>query len=162
MAGTSDPGNPFLGWLAKTVDEHWLSRRQFCEEAGINAGGLSKILNGITDPEPPTLRRIADALLAKGLIASRGELAIRALFPDEEENVEAHERQKGQEREDDIFTRYKRAVRHLTPGEQDIAIDMFEFLAGRLVEERDKKPARAARGEDTERRAERGRRAGAA
>lgn len=117
------------------------------------------MLNGQSDPEPPTLRRIADALLSKDLIASRGELAIRALFP-EEEDMRAHERQKGKDREDDIYARYKRTVRHLTPGEQEIAIDMFEFLAGRLVEERDKKPARAARSEDTERRAERGRRAG--
>ena len=57
---------------------------------------------------------------------------------------------KNKSREDEIFTRYKRAVRNLTPGEQDIAIDMFEFLADRLVEERDKKPARAARGEEAE------------
>lgn len=150
MAGTSDPGNPFLGWLAKTVDEHWPSRRMFCEDAGINSGGFSKILNGITDPEPPTLRRIADALLAKGLIKNRAELATRALFPDEED-VEAHERgQKPRSRDDEILARYKRAVRNLTPGEQDIALDMFEFLAGRLVEERDKKPARAPRGEEAE------------
>ena len=97
MAGTSEPGNPFLGWLAKTVDEHWPSRRVFCEQAGINDGAFSKILSGKSDPEPPTLRRIADALLAKGLIKSRGELATRALFP-EEEDVEVHERgQKKQE-----------------------------------------------------------------
>lgn len=122
----------------------------FCEEAGINSGGFSKILNGIADPEPATLRRIADTLLAHKLIKSRGELATRAIFP-EEEDTEAHERgQKPKGRDDEIFTRYKRAVRNLTPGEQDIAIDMLEFLADRLVEERDKKPARTTRSEEAE------------
>lgn len=149
MAGTSEPGNPFLGWLAKIVDENWSSRRVFCEQAGINDGAFSKILSGKSDPEPPTLRRIADALLAKGLIKNRAELATRALFPDEED-VDVHERgHKSKGRDDEIFARYKRAVRDLTPGEQDIAIDMFEFLADRLVEERDKKPARAPRSEET-------------
>lgn len=150
MAGTSEPGNPRMGWLAKTVDENWSSRRLFCEQAGINDGAFSKILSGKSDPEPPTLRRIADALLVKGLIKNRAELATRALFPDEED-TEAHERgHKPKGRDDEIFARYKRAVRNLTPGEQDIAIDMLEFLADRLVEERDKKPARTTRSEEAE------------
>jgi transcriptional regulator with XRE-family HTH domain len=133
MAGTSEPGTLFLGWLAKTVDEHWPSRRKFCEESGIDPGGFSKLLNGQSAPEPPTLRRIADALLAKELIASRSELATRALFPEDEIDADG-------EAVDDLTARYRRALQPLTQSERQIVVDMLEFAAQRLLEARGRHP----------------------
>ena len=149
MAGTSDLANPFVDWLAELLKKQGHRRQWLIENASLDSGHLSRVMNRQVDATPEIILKIAHAL---GM--DEVELLKLAQFIRQDSGTSQRNEV------DEILERYRRITEGLTDKEKDIAIDMFEFLAGRLVEERDKKPARAARSEDTERRAERGRRAG--
>lgn len=82
MAGTNEDANLFTEWLAGTVKEMWTSNRQFAEEAYIDPGGFSKILNRQTNFDLDTLKKIADTFERRreesGKGPSASEIVLRA------------------------------------------------------------------------------------
>lgn len=82
MAGTNEDANLFTEWLAGTVKEMWTSNRQFAEEAYIDPGGFSKILNRQTNFDLDTLKKVADTFERRreesGKGPSASEIVLRA------------------------------------------------------------------------------------
>lgn len=139
MAGTTDMANPFVDWLRELLEERGLKRQWLIENASLDSGHLSRVMNRQTDATPEIIIKIARALeMDEAMLLEKAQV-IRPSGSAPEGKAE-----------DAIYKRYKRATSKLTDREKDIAIDMFEFLAGRLVEERGKKPARMARSEEPE------------
>jgi len=139
MAGTSDMANPFVDWLRELLEAKGLKRQWLIENASLDSGHLSRVMNRQADATPEIIIKIARALeMDEAMLLEKAQV-IRPSGSTPEGKAE-----------DAIYKRYQRATSKLTDREKDLAIDMFEFLAGRLVEERGKKPARTARGEESQ------------
>jgi transcriptional regulator with XRE-family HTH domain len=62
VAGTSDTNNPFIPWLNQQLDELGVTRKSFCERAGIDPGGFSRIMKMQTDADISTIQKVVTAI----------------------------------------------------------------------------------------------------
>lgn len=125
--------NPFVDWLRELLEARGLKRQWLIENASLDSGHLSRVMNRQADATPEIIIKIARALeIDEAMLLEKAQV------------IRPSESTPEGKAEDAIYKRYQRATSKLTDREKDLAIDMFEYLAGRLVEERGKKPTRAS------------------
>lgn len=132
MAGTTNEANQFIDWLAGTVEESWSSRRQFAEEAYIDPGGFSKILNRQTNYDVDTLKKIADRFERRreesGKGPSASEIVLRAF------NLWGIDGRRNNAQDTNPFI--QGGLEWLTPQEQELVATAVAALVEKLKEHR--------------------------
>lgn len=114
--------------LLDKIRKGWSSTRVFAEQAGVDTGGLSRILGRKANAEPDTLEKLALALgedvaefVAEAYMLQRGP----------------HDRQKrGKSKREQAQQRYNRLRSRLTEDEEEATLNVMEALAGEFIAKR--------------------------
>lgn len=114
--------------LLDKIRKGWSSTRVFAEQAGVDTGGLSRILGRKANAEPDTLEKLALALgedvaefVADAYMLQRGP----------------HDRQKrGKSKREQAQHRYNRIRSRLTEDEEEATLNVMEALANEFVAKR--------------------------